>query len=258
MQPIAGEVWRAHPTLDGVDVSNMGRVISAGHKRRSFGWMTKDGYKRTQVRTGHLKYLDKPMHHLVVEAFYREVRDGEHVDHLDGNKCNNCATNLQICSAQINIVRRHGYRFLAWQDGQTIKDGIRLRSTKHGQLVTGIPREVLRWAFRKMHKLHVNGWNLQPVEGRHDDENTCGAHGDDTEADLDVSSNDEVNDALTESSEATASDSTISEPSYELAREVEPQAPVSPKSSVIDSPTTDLSQRTDGSDQSVATTATQP
>lgn len=54
MQPIAGEEWRAHPSLEGVQVSNMGRAISAGHKRKSFGWMTKDGYKRTQVRVGHL------------------------------------------------------------------------------------------------------------------------------------------------------------------------------------------------------------
>ena len=56
-----------------------------------------DGRRRVQ-----LKNKDYYIYRLVVEAFIRPLQDKEEVNHIDGNKENDCLYNLEICSRTEN------------------------------------------------------------------------------------------------------------------------------------------------------------
>ncbi|CEM15617.1 unnamed protein product [Vitrella brassicaformis CCMP3155] len=97
------EEFRLIPGFDGrsktgAQVSNRGRVLH-GDGKVSWGTLEKDGYRRVNVNKK--RYA---VHRLVAETFHREQKEqliaqaGEmtlHVDHIDGNKVNNAASNLQ-------------------------------------------------------------------------------------------------------------------------------------------------------------------
>ena len=56
-----------------------------------------DGRRRVQ-----LKNKDYYIYRLVVEAFIRPLQSKEEVNHIDGNKENDCLYNLEICSRTEN------------------------------------------------------------------------------------------------------------------------------------------------------------
>jgi HNH endonuclease len=93
--PIEGEEWRAHPSSLKTFVSNMGRV-----KTRTAG--TTFG---TESR-GYLLFDHVPVHRLVATLFPElcPPRDGcDVVNHKDGNKTNNKASNLEWCIQVENV-----------------------------------------------------------------------------------------------------------------------------------------------------------
>jgi len=54
------------------------------------------------------KYKSTSVHRLVVTAFIRKLEDGEQVNHLNFNIADNRLENLEICSAQENMI--HYYK----------------------------------------------------------------------------------------------------------------------------------------------------
>ena len=97
------EIWKAIPGYDGYyQVSNMGRVRSMG------GWcgtakrrpalraisLTRDGYEKVRLNHGGLDKTCR-IHRLVAEAFVPNPDGKTTVNHIDGNKRNNCADNLE-------------------------------------------------------------------------------------------------------------------------------------------------------------------
>jgi uncharacterized protein (DUF433 family) len=50
------------------------------------------------------------VHRIVAEAFFGKCHDGKEVNHLNGNKHDNCAENLEFCTKSENVV--HTFRTL--------------------------------------------------------------------------------------------------------------------------------------------------
>ena len=110
------EVWKGIKGYEGLyQVSNMGRVKSldrtaidkAGRKRHYKGRILKpvissDGYLRVFLCNGRGKQKDCFVHRLVCEAFHKNPKNKPCVNHIDENKTNNTASNLEWCTVKEN------------------------------------------------------------------------------------------------------------------------------------------------------------
>jgi hypothetical protein len=93
------KVCRKHPkynivVCDNGDVFNQkGKLLTGGNGR----------YKRVSARDSenNLKYLST--HRLVAEVFIGEIEEGMVINHKDGDKLNNNADNLEICTPKDNV-----------------------------------------------------------------------------------------------------------------------------------------------------------
>lgn len=100
--------WKRHPFFEDIVVSDTGRVLScrSGILQELRPTRINTGYLRVTI--GHDKH--EFVHRLVAETFVRNPDPDRkiHVNHIDGNKCNNNAWNLEWCTRSENI--EHAYR----------------------------------------------------------------------------------------------------------------------------------------------------
>ena len=94
---VASEKWK--PIDAEYEVSNYGRVkhLLKNHYRLISGSLHQDGYRFVTI---HGK--QHPLHRLVAQAFIENPGDKPEVNHLDGNKQNNFAENLEFCTSSEN------------------------------------------------------------------------------------------------------------------------------------------------------------
>ena len=85
--------------VDGYKVSNQGRIIGK-HGNETFGVLHKDGY-----RFVHFNRRIVPIHRVIAKCFCEGYSEDKQVDHIDGNKQNNKAENLEWVTAKENIAR---------------------------------------------------------------------------------------------------------------------------------------------------------
>lgn len=86
-------------------ISSNGKVISANGIRETE--ISKNGYERiTLWKKGKGKHYS--IHRLVAMAFIPNPNNYEFVNHIDGNKLNNRAENLEWCNLSQNV--QHAYR----------------------------------------------------------------------------------------------------------------------------------------------------
>ncbi|MDA8960768.1 HNH endonuclease [Akkermansiaceae bacterium] len=109
--------WK-QSTVKGYLISNDGRIWSEKTKRLIRMGINIPGYSYSNLRSGG-KTQPFATHRLVAEAFIRELRDDEVVDHIDGDKLNNTVGNLRVTTRSLNTTafrdrvreeRNHGFK----------------------------------------------------------------------------------------------------------------------------------------------------
>ena len=118
------EIWKPlKQNPDYYEISNCGKVRSIGfcnqwgyHKRKTpFEVKSRigaNGYMLIPL-TINGKHKNLTVHRLVVSNFIGDIPDGLVINHIDGNKCNNIVSNLEICTNSYNI--KHAFRVLKIQ-----------------------------------------------------------------------------------------------------------------------------------------------
>lgn len=102
------EVWKEIPAYPNYKVSNLGRVYSACKSGRVLKTgIQSQGYAQVCLCKGGIKSTYR-LHILICRAFKGEPpNDSYQVNHKDGNKLNNVATNLEWVTGSDNI--KHAY-----------------------------------------------------------------------------------------------------------------------------------------------------
>lgn len=100
-------MWKKHPYYKDILVSDDGRVLS--HRRGPWKELTPTdngrGYKTVSMgRSMPRKYI----HRIVAETYIPNPNKHREVNHIDGDKSNNSANNLEWCTRSHNL--KHSYK----------------------------------------------------------------------------------------------------------------------------------------------------
>lgn len=114
------EIFKVIPMFPDYEVSNCGRVKTRKRKIRYTHAITKkEHFRESEERflkvhynnlTGYKFYQlykdkkmkNKPIHQLVANAFIKEIKGLDFINHKDGNKHNNILDNLERCTREYN------------------------------------------------------------------------------------------------------------------------------------------------------------
>lgn len=100
------EIWKDIPNYSGYQVSNTGKVKNKKTGKTLIGGI-KRGYREViLVKDNKRKYC--LVHRLVAKSFIPNLYQKQQVNHIDGNKLNNNANNLEWCTQSENM--KHAYK----------------------------------------------------------------------------------------------------------------------------------------------------
>lgn len=102
------EIWKDVPGYEGLyEISNTGSVKSCYKNKFLKQRISTNGYWIVDLTKNHKKSV-KRVHRLVSLAFIPTVARKPFVNHIDGNRLNNNASNLEWCTQSENV--SHAYR----------------------------------------------------------------------------------------------------------------------------------------------------
>ena len=143
------EVWRDIENYEGLyQISNFGRVKSLHYEREKILKLSnaKDGYLQITLQNKGGKSFQ--IHRLVANAFIPNPNNFSQVNHIDENKKNNKAKNLEWCTPLYNI--RYG-------------NGIKKRAINRGTSVIGVDEEGSEVQFYSLTEAGRNGFDSSAV-----------------------------------------------------------------------------------------------
>lgn len=100
------EYWRTIPSFPVYSASNYGRIRNDGTGRIMHVYMNPRGYLVLTLRRNNEQIMQR-VHRLVAEAFLGGPHPDLDVNHIDGDKTNNCIENLEWCTRAENA--RHAF-----------------------------------------------------------------------------------------------------------------------------------------------------
>ena len=96
------EIWKSIPNLNGYLISNLGRVYSNKRKKIISQHNNEKGYLRVTLYDNKQSKVFR-VHRLVAQTFLNNPNNYEEINHIDGNKHNNCVNNLEWCNHLHNM-----------------------------------------------------------------------------------------------------------------------------------------------------------
>ncbi|WP_436697262.1 HNH endonuclease [Lactiplantibacillus pentosus] len=101
------EFWKKHPDIEGIEVSSFGRVRSSqGHYYTNC--RDKDGYMLVGFGMNG-KCVTKRVHRLVAQTFIPNPNNLPQINHKDGSRANNNASNIEWCTSSYNCQYREKF-----------------------------------------------------------------------------------------------------------------------------------------------------
>lgn len=108
-----GVIYQGTDYSDRYEVSNLGRFRNTKTKRIIKQTLGKSGYYGYCASLGSRgKYKLFKIHRAVAESFIPNPNDYPIINHIDGNKLNNCVNNLEWCTNQYNVQHAFQMGFL--------------------------------------------------------------------------------------------------------------------------------------------------
>lgn len=103
------EVWLPIKGFeDYTRISNFGRVWSIKTNKERAVFKSAGGYYHLDLFNDKKQHKNYTVHRLVAEAFIPNPNNLPYINHIDGNKLNNCVNNLEWCTPMHNA--RHAQK----------------------------------------------------------------------------------------------------------------------------------------------------
>lgn len=154
------EVWKECPSCPGIEASSCGKARRSDTKKVFAGSFTQ-AYGRIGTAINGVIY-PYYIHTLVADAFIGKRPTGLQINHIDGNKHNNVASNLEYCTRKENAIHAHNlnlYKNSPLNDSivRVIKDMLVLRFNQEliGEIF-GCRRETINSIKNKRTWAHVD------------------------------------------------------------------------------------------------------
>lgn len=102
------EIWKDIPNYEGLyQISNLGNVKNIKTNICKSKNISNSGYYYVDLYKNNNR-AKKNIHRLVAETFILNKNNYSDVNHIDGNKLNNCVNNLEWCTRSYNL--KEAYR----------------------------------------------------------------------------------------------------------------------------------------------------
>lgn len=152
------EIWKDIKEFEGIyKVSNLGRIKSLVRGGTNGGIITfkeRHRYLRARLwKNGVVKTIG--VHRLVAQAFIPNPNKLVEINHIDGNKLNNVATNLEWVTHSENMIHAYNNGFRKTKKVMQLKNGMLIKTflnINRASLETGIEYASIYWCANGVYK----------------------------------------------------------------------------------------------------------